>query len=474
MLIYRVLVKPRNIMRYFPPRRLLPVIALSVPVAQVIGLLWAIWTHTLSVPWWDEWATVGFVERAEQGTLTIHDIWAPFYFSHRIVLPRLLNFALIESTGWNRQIEMTFNLAVAIAGFALILRCARITVESSTVFFALLIPLSLLLLSWSQYGNWFLPFQLQNIATLFGVAVCLWALAGVRVGRNRLGMAAVGALIATLSSAAGLVAWIAFIPCVARSGRRSLAAWCTLTLAVWLVYLYNFPQNTPMPTVAQAYAFVLIFLGAPIGYPSPLLSLLIGAASLPFFGGVLYVYWRRHGMHWSVTPWICLALYALGAAVMAARGRAWTDASFEPQSRYLFLPALWWVALIVLASLFLRDLAVSVAKQPLLSHRRLSMKMAVAAVIVGLFLVTTAGLLRVNIVGMEEGVAWQDNLLAHQWCIVEYETAPDSCLSLFFPISDKQINVGYAAYLQQRRFGIFARQSDNQPSHTGSPSASRP
>lgn len=457
--------KPPNILRYAPRWKALRFVALAVPVAQVGWLLWAIWTHTLSVPWWDEWATVGFVRRAEHGTLTMHDIWAPFYFSHRIVLPRLINYALIEWTGWNRQIEMTFNLIVAIAGVALIFWCVRSTVGATTAFLALLIPLSLLLLSWSQYGNWLLPFQIQNIATLFGVSVCLRALAGHRVGRINLGVAALGALIATLSSAAGLIAWIAFIPCIARSGWRWLAAWCALALAVWLVYLHNFPQYAPTPTGAQALVFVLVFLGAPIGYPSPLASMLIGAASVPLIGSVLYVYWRRGGSHRSVPLWSCLALYALGAAVMTAKGRAWYGLSSGLQSRYQFLPALWWVALIVLASLLLRDLVVSATMRPSRHHGLLSFERGVVAVMVGLLLVMTLCLVRVNLVGMEEGIAWQDNLRAHQWCIVQYETAPDSCLGLFFPISDKQINITYAAYLQRRHFGIFADQLSSQYAH---------
>jgi hypothetical protein len=427
------------------------------PITLVAVILWLIWTRTPIVPWWDEWATVGLLERADHGTLTPSDFWQPFYYSHRIVLPRMVNLALIEATGWNRQIQMTIDYAIAIAAVAMILSCVRSTTGSTKTLLALLAPLSLLLLSWSQYGNWFLPFQIAFIGTFFGAALCLWALATASMDRRRFALAAMGALIATLSSSAGLTVWLAFIPCLARWGRRPLLTWCCMTIVVWVAYLYDFPAHSSLPSLALGWAFMLTFLGAPIGYPSALLSMLIGLVGLPLMGAALYLYWRRRGELLSVLPWICLALYALANAALTALGRASSGAADAVVSRYQFLPALWWVAFFVITAQLVRDLLRRGPPSPTSERRQITPNTLAATVMIALLIVLSSGLLVVNAIGLRDGIAWQDDLRAHQWCIAHYDHAPDACLGIFFPITDKQINLSYAAYLKQRQLGIFAR-----------------
>jgi hypothetical protein len=441
-------------------------VALLVPAGQILALLWAIWTRTLQVPWWDEWATVGLVEHANQGTLTAHDLWVPHFHSHRIVIPRLVDLALIELTRWNRQIEMTFDLAVAVAAGLLIFWCLRRTLRSLDAALALVVPLSLLLLSFSQYADWFLPFQLQNIGTTFGAALCLWALAPPpaprRGGWRAVGLAIVGASIATLCSAAGLMAWVAFIPSVARTGYRKLVLWAGVGAGMWAAYLYGFPSQGRFPPLTDAAKFVLGLLGAPLGYPSLRRSEVFGLAGLLLLAaatGAIAVLWRRGADVRAALIWLDLALFALLAALLTADGRSAGSVGLGITSRYQFLGALWWVALFALGGWIAQRLAPGLLARGRSIRERWAAQrapLAAAGAIAAAMVLACAGCIVVNAIGLREGLAWQDGLRQHQGCIVHYATAPDACLGLFFPIQDKQTNLGYAAYLRQHHLSIFA------------------
>src|SRR5260370_23306198 len=83
-------------------------------------------------------------------------------------------------------------------------------------------PLGLLLFTFAQFANWFAPFQIAFIATACGASICLAGLGYERSGdhgRLGLGIAFGGALLASLSSLNGLVAWPAFLPAVCATGR---------------------------------------------------------------------------------------------------------------------------------------------------------------------------------------------------------------------------------------------------------------
>src|SRR5215467_5195386 len=109
---------------------------LLVPALYELALiLGMIWTGTTSIPWWDEWRTVDTVRALQTGTLSFQDLVA-FHNEHRIILPRILDLLLIVPTHWNRQVEMTFDLAVAVATYALLCLVIYRTVRSHHVAFA--------------------------------------------------------------------------------------------------------------------------------------------------------------------------------------------------------------------------------------------------------------------------------------------------------------------------------------------------
>ncbi len=132
--------------------------ALCIAPLLLVGfILTMIWTHTPHVPYWDEWETVTLVQHFTQGTLTWNDFWA-FHNEHRIVVPQLLDLGMILLTHWNRQIEMTFDLLMAVAECGLLVVSAYRGLRSKTLTALALAPMALAIFSLAQYEDWLWPF----------------------------------------------------------------------------------------------------------------------------------------------------------------------------------------------------------------------------------------------------------------------------------------------------------------------------
>ena len=431
-------------------------LVLLVPLLQVSAMLWVIQNHTFTAPWWDEWYTAFMVKRFEQGTLTLHDLWAFHNFTHRIVIPRIVDLLVIELTHWNRRVELIVDLACGVATATIIVWCLWVTAHSRRVVLALVVPLSLLLFSMAYYDDWLLPFQLQFLTTTLGVAIAMAAVIRRPVGWGGWAVAVAGALIATLSSAAGLMAWCAFLPSLYQAGRRRLLAWCAAGVITWVAYLHGFVQTGAHPSWHDLRDFVLANLGAPVAASDFFLAEHVGLASILVLGAFLAVYWYLHRSLWNLVVWLELALFALATAVVMGAGRIYLGGVWQAlDTRYLIFPALWWVALLVVIGVTLRDLLQqgdALGRVTRLRHLPVS-RLVIGGGTLAVLAITIGGL-QTDIAGFRTGIAWQDDLRAHQGCVTHFETATDRCLSIWY--WDKPAFLRTAAYLRAHHLANFS------------------
>ena len=425
-------------------------LVLLVPLVLIIGLLWVIWTRTADVPYWDEWETVLLVQRLHQDTLGLSNIVA-FHNVHRIIIPRLVDLTLIELTHWNRQVEMTFDLSIAIAGAGILFWCVRRTLGSLTAALGLVLPLSLLFFSFSQFGDWFAPFQVQFIVTSFGVVCCVRGFFTTPVSRKGFALAISGALIGSMSGLHGLLTWIAFLPGALHSGVRKTTVWISCGVVVWILYFQNFPQGPTGIPVLLDIVYSLAYLGAPVGYPNSELAAAVGFLSILLLLGNMLFYWRRHKSLWHIAPWLQLALFVLGCTQATAEGRSFSGPLQALSSRYEAFSALWWIALLVIIGLnvkeFIQDRDLSRRRGYIARAGTLGINLA------ALLLITTA-LVPVNLVGLQQALLWQDVQQQNQGYIVDYQNAPDSCLELYYPWP--ALLRPRVQFLSQQRLGIFS------------------
>jgi hypothetical protein len=440
-----------------------------VPLYQVVYILWAIWTRTPHVPYWDEWATVVLVHKADQGTLQIGDFFA-FHNEHRIVLPRIIHLILIELTHWNRQILMTLNICVAIGTAVLLFSCLRRTLRSADVALLLSVPVSLLFFSFAQYENWVWAFQLTFLLTVLGAVLCLWAALTEHPGWRAWGLAVLGALIATLSALPGLLVWVAFLPAIFRMGRRKALAWIGVAIPVWILYFNGFPHEASHPArIGDAINYVLVYLGAPLGYPDVDRSRDFGLVGILLLLANLLVYWVLRREFRSILPWIGLALFSFGTAAITAYGREYLGiVQAEKATRYQAFSIMWWITLVVMIGASIEQVAFTLqAKQRprILAPRALAV--GILSINLIALLLGCGSLALVNQAGYGELVTFQADQKRNEDCILHYRSATDACLQIYFP-DPAQVRV-LASYLEHDHLGIFYGAPPSHPSISGAP-----
>jgi hypothetical protein len=471
----------RNLMKR-APHLAISVAVLAIPALMVSAILWAVWHWSCYVPVYDEWEWVRWVQRANEGGFWLSDVWAP-HNGHRILIPDVIDLLLIQLTHWNRQILMTFNVAVVIVYASLIAWCAALTVRSTRWLNVLIIPFSLLFFTFGSYESWFQPTQLAAFGAVFGVACCMraylrqtvsWQSFGLwlrspadastkpaarPLSRREFAVALAGAFIASLSFASGLMVWLAFLPHAFAAGYRKFLIWSGLAICTLAVYFYDYRSPIAAGThlsVLGFVQFVLIFLGAPVGFPNVALSLALGATSLCLFIVMLLVMWKFRVELTRNIVWLGLATFALLTGCVTAYGRLVIGISESIAPRYQVVSILWWIALCMLGVITGRS-AVHAARalksdQNSAPRRRALNGFAVILVIGMLEL--CVGLLPVQAVGAVDGYEFSTNQRMHQSCVVDYSQSPNACLRIFV-LPTTQDPRKKAAYLDRSGLAIF-------------------
>ena len=432
-----------------------------LPIIQIAVIVWLVWERSFAAPWQDEWELVNLVQRAQEGTLRFSHLWS-FHNEHRIVVPRLLSLALIEWSDWDRRVLASANVVCALGTAALLALSARRTLRSPRVVPAVVAAVAVLVLSLAQVESWVLPFAVNLLATTFGLALCVWAVGVPRAGWGRCALGIGGALVASLSSAAGLLVWVAAGPLLWRLGRWKVAVWAGGAVAVIVPYLQGFTSRPGAGTLAasnprDALVYAIAFLGAPIGYVVLPLAFLFGLLGLALLPANLVVCWRQRedgarDMQ-PVLPWVALTLFALGAAATSALGRGGnvSGARQALSTRYHAFSALWWVALVVIGVLAVSRLVGSPA--PPGDRRAALMRRGMVGANVAVAVAAVVCFVSANIIAVSHATEWTASVRRDERCVVEYRTAAGPCLARFYP-NPKALRTR-AAYLEARRLAVF-------------------
>jgi len=428
-------------------------LCISLPILGPV--IWLIWERTPNVPVADEWQIVDLVGKFDSGTLSAYDLWSDWN-GHRIVIPRLVETLLAEITQYNRQIMMTVNILLIVITALLLLRCMERTSTSSIMTITFVVPLSLLLFSLGQFENWMNPFQIAFVATILGVVLCMWGITSYPSSLRGLVVAIIGGIAASLSSLAGLMVWVIFLPVLWTAGFRRAwhyTLWVSVAALIVLPYRVGLSTQTSLPhDFGGLLRYFLAFLGAPIGSPDITHAQLFAIASLVLFCLNLIVYVRLGGRWQPFSIWLALACFALGSAALTAIGRLSFGINQALQSRYQSLAALWWISLAALVWLTSPLLRTTIRNSSCVRSRMVAGG-TTATVNLVMILLLSGALVQQNIAGFRVGNTWLTTLLADQHCVFNYATAPDACLRGFLPPESLR---GRAEYLDHRNMAIFS------------------
>jgi hypothetical protein len=428
-----------------------------VPAVQLLVMMWIVWGHSANVPYWDEWENVLLLQRLRQGSLTWNDLWGLHGGAHRIVLPRIIDLFLVQVTSFNRQIEMSLDISVAVVGGWLLWQAARRTLGSRDLALMLLAPFSLAYLSLGQFADWFAPFQIAFILVVFGTACVVWAFSREVVTYWHLAAGITGAGIATLSALQGVLPWVAFAPVVLlRAGHRKAAIWTGCGALAWLAYFHNFPHQDVNVPLFWDLPYSLAYLGGPIAYPNAKLATLAGYLSLALLVGSLVIYRRAGGDLQRLLPWLGLAFFVLLCAQATALGRLF-GLSQAIVSRYQAFSGLWWIAQLVIGAAAVQEVLRARHDPAGISHPRIAGPLALGWVGVSAFALslTLAGLINANVVGTQQALIWQDAQRSHQHYVINYDSAPLQCLSWYL-LPPAQVR-DLASFVESQHMGVWAR-----------------
>lgn len=338
------------------------ILCLSGGTAAILFLLGMFVFYSVDYPYYDQWDFVPFLEKAFSHQLTWQDFWAQ-HNEHRLVFPRLLMLVLARLSHWNIYLELLANLILA--GLTWLVLCAQAKSSSRNVHegasVALYLMLTLLVFSLSQWQNWFFGWQLQEFMNVLAVVLTLIALTWRGLPGLGVSVAACFALVASGSFASGILIWpIGLFLLVLQRRERGkyfryeLLAWAALGSAVTWAYLKDYTTPSYHPPLASALAqplncalYILAYLGQPVWNLDPIISIVLGLVGLLLWSTSLSQLLLSRVPITTLSPWIGMALYAIGTACLTALGRVDNGLDQAMSSRYVTMANLLWIPVAV-------------------------------------------------------------------------------------------------------------------------------
>jgi len=336
--------------------------------------------YSLDFPYADQWDFVPTLDHALKGQLSMGGLWAQ-HNEHRLIFPRLLMLALALPSHWNIYWEYAANLGLAILTWMVL--CLQARVSGKTLVSGSNAPVylifALIVFSLSQWGNWFLGWQMQAFMNVLASLLAFIALSWRRYPAGAMSLAALFGIVATYSFANGLLVWPIglFLIWLQRAERGEgfrdqMIGWSGVSVAVVTTYLVGYsspPHHTSLLHALMqplhCLVYVFNYLGQPLGQASDILSIALevlgfgsgpGASALSIFMGLLGV------LLWGVTlaqlrisgvpshaliPWIGISIYAIGTAALTALGRVDEGIAQALSSRYVTMANLLWYSVAV-------------------------------------------------------------------------------------------------------------------------------
>ncbi|WRH65144.1 MAG: hypothetical protein RSE13_14460 [Planktothrix sp. GU0601_MAG3] len=219
-----------------------------IPILGVTGF---IITFGVNVPFYDQWVLPDLFAKTAAGTLQFKDLFE-LHNNHRILFPRLIFIGLGFISSWNIKLELFLSLCLAIITFIFLYKISANSSKNQNYFFHFTNLLTaLIFFSLAQSENWLWGFQIAIFLINFCVILSCFILNNNKIQpKKKLLFAAILCLVASFSSAQGLMSWLALIPgviVISESGhqrKKYLIFWIALFLLSSLIYSIGYTQET--------------------------------------------------------------------------------------------------------------------------------------------------------------------------------------------------------------------------------------
>lgn len=322
------------------------------------GLILYYALHAGALPDNDYWAEiVAVITPQGEFSTHLHD-WFRRSNEHYTLLPKIVYAVNLALTGGNNIALSLFAWLMAWAQLVLLVTIFPVKYKQQAGFFTLLLLITALcLFNPRQAHNWILGMSgTAWIAANFFSLASLVALHRYVASKSRLNFSLIFVFglcaVATYSTSLGLFCTLmiaAFLYPLNTLERVSISVFSIIVLGLYLGS-YSTPDYHPP---IQRSAFILAnyffnFIGGffTVQLNGALISGIFGVVSSLLM--VLSIY-RNKIFRNKAIPWVCIQLYACANAAMAALARSGFGLDLAFSSRYGSLPALFWLAWIMLA-----------------------------------------------------------------------------------------------------------------------------
>jgi hypothetical protein len=355
---------------------------LGFVLLSIVPLL-LILIHGVNVPVNDEWGIVRLIRSVYSGHPSIDAFWA-VNNDHRMLFPNIVFALVCCSIGWNSVVLMLISWAMAvIAAFFLFYDLAGVFDSARPrLWVGTVAVVSLIFFSPNQQENWLWGFQIAFFIVQVSVIVGIFTISGQSLKfRTRLAISIVCGVIASYSSAQGLMIWPALCLTLAitnQSTKEKITGICWLLLAaIVTISLYFFrytatsPGHTELSQLLQHPGSLLLYFTSLLG--APLLAWLPDNIRLPgssVLGAVLICLFiilavrsLRSKHRAEIAPWIGLGSFALAFCLITTYGRIGLGVGTGVLSGRYTTPELLF-AVVVLALMYISGESTNEARWP--------------------------------------------------------------------------------------------------------------
>ena len=279
---------------------------------------------------------------------------------HYVLLPKLVYAANIVITGGSNVGLSLFTWFMAVLQLLILYQLIPVKSRQYPVLFvALLLAVSIFIFSPRHAHNWILG--MSGTAWISANCFSLGAILSLQYYANTtklsyylttfvLSLCA----LATYSTSLALFPTLVIAVVLLKLQRRDQALMVALSITIVSLYLLNYSTPTHHPDIQTSLSVLAAYFVAFIGalFNIKLKAALFSGALGLISSLLMSVYIYRKKTFWPVIiPWICIQLYVCGNAAMAALARSGFGIEQAFSSRYSALPALFWLAWIMIASI---------------------------------------------------------------------------------------------------------------------------
>jgi hypothetical protein len=316
----------------------------------------------------DQWGLPSLFEKVAQGNVSFQDLFAQ-HNEHRLFFPRFIFIAIAFLTNWNTKYEMYFSILLIILSYVLIQQISsRQALRRDTGFWLISLSISIIITSFVQLENLLWGFQIAWFLISFCLILAIFLLTSqIRSIWLKTLLGGIVCIIASFSSAHGLMTWLAVTPCIltlahesnkirTKSAIKVVLCWSLLFVLSCSIYFHHYQKPSGHPDtlffvkhldVSLNYFFSL--LGTPLLANSDL-SWLTGLVISANFFWFLIRYLKNPYSEFSqqASPWLSMGLFSFLFTLITTVGRSSFGVTQAYSSRYTSITILLIIALLQL------------------------------------------------------------------------------------------------------------------------------